>query len=106
MGDNLVRLNLSRFTARDVRKIDELGDKMRLLHRWFRCDRLAGSDGDSFVIYSGDRGPRRYASYQIMRYEDGSYGLSEGNGGKALADGRTMDEVIDALPDDFYYPER
>ena len=41
-----------------------------------------------------------------MRYGDGSYGLSEGNGGKVLADGRTMDEVIDALPDDFYYPER
>ena len=42
MGDNLVRLNLSRFTARDVRKIGELGDKMRLLHRWLRCYRLDG----------------------------------------------------------------
>ena len=106
MGNNLVRLNLSRFTSRDIRKIDELGEKMRLLHRWFRCERLDSSVGEAFVIYSGDRGPRRYASYQIIRHEDGSYDLSQGNGGKSLAGGRTMDEIIDALPDDFYYPQR
>ncbi len=106
MADNLVRLDLSRFTARDVRKIGELGDKMRLLHRWFRCERLDGPDGEAFAIYSGDRGPRRYASYRIMRHEDGAYGLVEGDGGKELAEGRTIDEVIDALPGDFYYPER
>ncbi len=106
MADNLVRLDLSRFTARDVRKIGELGDKMRLLHRWFRCERLDGSDGEAFAIYSGDRGPRRYASYRIVRHEDGTYGLIEGDGDKPLADGRTIDEVIDALPGDFYYPER
>ena len=106
MADNLVRLDLSRFTARDVRKIGELGDKMRLLHRWFRCERLGGSDGEAFAIYSGDRGPRRYASYRIVRHEDGTYGLIEGDGDKPLADGRTIDEVIDALPGDFYYPER
>ena len=106
MADNLVRLDLSRFTARDVRKIGELGDKMRLLHRWFRCERLDGSDGEAFAIFSGDRGPRHYASYQIVRHEDGSYGLVGGDGDTALADGRTIDEVIDAIPDDFYYPER
>ncbi len=106
MADNMVRLDLSRFTARDVRKIGQLGDKMRLLHRWFRCERLDGSDGEAFAIYSGDRGPRRYASYRIVRHEDGTYGLNECDGDKALADGRTIDEVIDALPGDFYYPER
>ena len=41
-----------------------------------------------------------------MRHEDGTYGLREGDGGKALATGRTIDEVIDAIPGDFYYPER
>ncbi len=106
MADNLVRLDLSRFTARDVRKIGELGDKMRLLHRWFRCERRHGPDGEAFAIYSGDRGPRRYASYRIVRHEDGTYGLIEGDSDAALADGRTIDEVIDALPSDFYYPER
>ena len=32
--------------------------------------------------------------------------LLDGDHGTALADGRTIDEVIDALPGDFYYPER
>ena len=106
MADNLVRLDLSRFTARDVRKIGELGDKMRLLQRWFRCEQLYGPDGEAFAIYSGDRGPHRYASYRIVRHEGGKYGLIEGDGGKPLADGRTIDEVIDGLPGDVYYPER
>ncbi len=106
MADNLVRLDLSRFTARDVRKIGELGDKMRLLHCWFRRERRDGADGEGYAIYSGDRGPRRYASYRIVRREHGAYGLVEGDGGKELAEGRTIDEVIDAIPGDFYYPER
>ena len=106
MTDNLVRLDLSRFTARDVRKIGELGDKMRLLHRWFRCDRHDGSDGESFRIYSGDRGPRRYASYEISRRQDGTYRLTGGDDGEELRRGRTIDEVIDALPSDFYYQVR
>ncbi len=58
MADNLVRLDLSRFSARDARKIDELGDKMRLLHRWFRCERASEPGGEAFAVYSGDRGPR------------------------------------------------
>ncbi len=106
MTDNLVRLDLSRFTARDIRKIDELGAKMRLLHRWFRGERMSGAAGEAFAIYSGDRGPRRYSSYRIVRHEDGEYGLHEGESGKALARGRTIDVVIDAIPGDFYYPER
>ena len=106
MTDNLVRLDLSRFTARDVRKIGELGDKMHLLHRWFRCERQNDSDGEAFKIYSGDRGPRRYASYQISRHDNGTYSLIEGDGGTELAHGRTIDKVIDALPGDFYFPKR
>ena len=106
MADNLVRLDLSRFSARDARKIDELGDKMRLLHRWFRCERASEPGGEAFAVYSGDRGPRRYSSYRIVRYEDGAYGLLEGDGGECLATGRTIDDVIDAIPDDFYYPKR
>ncbi len=106
MADNLVRLDLSRFSARDIRKIDELGDKMRLLHRWFRSERLSDAGGEAYAIYSGDRGPRRYSSYRIVRHQDGAYGLREGDGGKALATGRTIDEVIDAIPGDFYDPVR
>ncbi len=106
MADNLLRLDLSRFTSRDVDKIDRLGDKMRLLHRWFRRERLDDAGGEAFAIYSGDRGKRRYASYRIVRHADGAYGLLDGDRGTALADGRTIDEVIDALPSDFYYPER
>ena len=106
MADNLVQLDLSRFTARDVRKIGELGHKMRLLHRWFRCERLADANGDSFKVYSGDRGPRRYANYRISRHADGTYSLTDGDDGVELARGRTIDVVIDALPNDFYYPKR
>ncbi len=105
MADNLVRHDLSRFTARDVGKIGDLGDKMRLLHRWFRRERQDGPDGDAVAIYSGDRGPRRYAGYRIMRHEGGAYRLVEGDGGKLLAEARTIDAVIDAIPDDFYYPD-
>ncbi len=106
MADNLVRLDLSRFTARDIRKIGRLGDKMRLLHRWFRGERITVGDGDGFAIYSGDRGPRRYASYRIVRFADGAYGLLDGVSGEPLATGRTVDAVMDAIPDDFYYPDR
>ena len=106
MADNLVRLDLSRFTARDLRKIHRLGDKMRLLHRWFRGDRITGRDGDGFAIYSGDRGPKPYASYRIVRFADGAYGLLDGISGDALATGRTVDAVMEAIPDDFYYPGR
>ena len=106
MTDNLVRLDLSRFTARDVGKIKALGDKMRLLHRWFRCERLDVASGAAMAIYSGDRGPRRYASYRITRGADGTYGLAAGDGERRLAVGRTIDEVIDAIPNDFYYTER
>ena len=97
MSGNLVRLNLSRFTARDVHKLSELSDNMRLIHRWCRCERLDGPDGDAFVICSVDRSPCRYASYRIRRHEDGTYSLTEGYGGKSLADGRTMEKVCDAL---------
>ena len=106
MADNLVRLDLSHLTSRDLRKIDEIGDKMRLLHRWFRSHRVGATDGEAYAIYSGDRGPRRYASYRIVRRRDGVYGLLDGDGGTALAEGRTIDAIIDAIPDDFYYPER
>jgi len=106
MTDKLVRLDLSRFTARDIRKVGELGDKMRLLHRWFRSERVDGADGQAFKVYSGDRGPRQYASYQFSRRDDGTYRLIEGDSGEELARSRTIDGVIDALPSDFYYPER
>ena len=106
MADNLLRLDLSRFSARDMRKIGELGDKMRLLHRWFRSERLDAPEGDAVAIYSGDRGPRRYASYRIVRRRDGAYALLNGDGAEILATGRTIDATIDAIPGDFYHTKR
>ena len=94
MEDNLVRLKLSRFTVRDVCK---LGDKVRLLHRWVRYERLDGSDGDAFVIILGDRDPRRHTSYRFTRHDDGTYSLNVGYGVKSWAEGRAMDKVTEAL---------
>ena len=85
---------------RDVCKLGalgELGDKVRLLHRWVRCEQLDGSDGDAFVIFLGDCGPRRYTSYRFKRHDDGTYSLNEGYGGKSWAEGRAMDKLTEAL---------
>ena len=103
MSDNLVNLDLRRFTPADAEKIDALQKKVWMMRRWCRCDHLTGDDGEEFALYSGDRGRQPYASYRIVRRDDGVYVLSDGRTGDAIVEGRTIDSVIAALPDDFYF---
>ena len=103
MADKLVRLDVSRFSKSDVHKVQALGDKLKLMRRWFRCERRQESGHDCFVVYSGDRGPTPYSLYHIVRNADGSYNLVDPKRAKTLASARTIDVVIDALPNDFYY---
>jgi len=99
-----VRLDLRQFTERDLKKIAALGDKVRLTHRWYRSER--SPDGAIVTIYSGDRGPVPYASYQIAREADGTYRLTNTRTGSRIAAARTIDSVLDAVPDDFFYSGR
>jgi hypothetical protein len=103
MTDNLVRLDVSRFSKSDVSKVQALGDKLKLMRRWYRCERQQGSGHDRFVVYSGDRGPTPYSVFHIVRNPDGSYALFDPKADKTLVSARTIDAVIDALPNDFYY---
>lgn len=103
MAENLVRLDLSRFTRADIDKILALRDKLGLMHRWFRWEQMQRDGCEQYAIYSGDRGPRRYAAYRIARNRDGGYQLIDHRGGDVLATGRVIDAVLDALPADFYY---
>lgn len=103
MAGRLVPLDLSRLTPADLAKIEALGGKLRLMHRWFRCERGRGADGDRVILYSGDRGPARYAAYAITRGKDGSYVLSDPRRGRTLATERTIDAALRALPADFYH---
>ncbi len=106
MTENLVPLDLSRFTRADLEKIEGLSRKLRLMHRWFRSDRLDGETRDTFALYSGDRGPRPYVGYRIARREDGVYELINPKGGQVLSSGRSINAVIQAIPDDFFYTGR
>ncbi|MGE3932699.1 MAG: hypothetical protein AB7F67_05580 [Rhodospirillaceae bacterium] len=103
MAENLVRLDLGRFTATDVSKILGLQSKLRLMHRWFRHERVTADGTDAITVYSGDRGPTPYASYRFVRHRDGQYELVNARTRASLARGRTVDTVLRALPDDFYY---
>jgi hypothetical protein len=106
MTNNLVQLDLSRFSRSDIAKIENLGQKLRLMHRWFRFERReedTGDGGDGYLLYSGDRGPRNYVSYGIHRLYDGAYELRDPRRKTVLASARSIDEVIDALPEDFFY---
>ncbi|MBM3486858.1 MAG: hypothetical protein FJX67_09520 [Alphaproteobacteria bacterium] len=103
MVDNLVRLDLARFTAADLKKIAALGTRLTLMHRWFRHDRKMLDGRECITVYSGDRGPVRYASYRICRDPDGTYELVDGRSGRRIATARTLDAVLAALPDDFFY---
>lgn len=101
--DNLVRLDRSPFSKKDTEKIKAVGDKQKLLYRWFRCERLTQEGLDRFVLYSGARGRTPYAAYRVERYGDGRYKLADQRTDEALAEGRTLDAVLDKLPDDFFY---
>ena len=103
MSDNVVALDLARFTAADARKIEELQQKVWMMRRWCRFDRIEKDGAEAIHLYSGDRGPQPYASYRLSRSKTGAYDLFDGRSGEKLAMGRTIDDVIDALPEDFYY---
>jgi hypothetical protein len=103
MAADLVRLDLSRFTRADIDKIEQLGSKLRLMHRWFRYERLVDQGVHAIEIYSGDRGPRRYIGYRIVRREDGEYELYGRRDTALLARSRSIDAVLHGIPDDFFY---
>lgn len=101
--DNLVRLDRSPFSGADIQKIQALGEKQRLLYRWFRSERLTRPGLDQYLLYSGARSRTPYAAYRVERYSDGTYRLLNQRTDELLAQGRTLDEVLDRLPDDFFY---
>ena len=103
MSDNVVTLDLARFTAADAEKIEELQRKLRMMRRWCRFDRIERNGAEAIQLYSGDRGRQPYASYRLSRSKTGVYELFDGRSGDKLAIGRTVNEVIDALPEDFYH---
>ena len=102
---NIVTLDMAKLTRRDVDKIDSLSAKLKLMHRWYRCERWLDQGLDQVAIFSGDRSNTPYASYRIARQNDGAYLLSDHRTGRVLASGRSIDPIIDAIPNDFYYAD-
>ena len=101
--DNLVQLDRSPFSQADLRKIRALGEKQKLMYRWFRSERITQPGLDQFKVYSGARSRTPYAAYRIERYGDGTYKLFNHRTDELLAEDRTIDAVLDKLPDDFFY---
>lgn len=101
--DNLVQLDLSPFSPADLKKIGALGEKQKLLYRWFRSERITQPGLDQYKIYSGARSRTPYAAYRFERYGDGTYKLLNQRTDEILAEERTLDAVLDKLPDDFFY---
>ena len=99
---NLVELDLSPFSKSDLAKIKALGEKLRLLYRWFRAERVTQPGLDQYLIYSGDRSRTPYAAYRVDRHRDGEYRLVSLKTDECLAAARTMAGVLDRLPDDFF----
>lgn len=104
MSENLFELDLSKFTRSDAGKLRALNDKLKLMRRWYRFEITRKLDGEEAQLYSGNRGPARYAHYRILRRRDGAYVLLASSSDTALRESRTIDDVLDAIPDDFFYP--
>ncbi len=103
MQADLLRLDLARFTARDLEKVAALARKLELMHRWYRSERIPGGEADEVRIYSGDRSNAPYACYRISRRGDGSYRLADHRSGREIARARSIDPVIEAIPGDFFH---
>lgn len=103
MPADLVRLDLARFTARDLQKIEVLAGKLKLMHRWYRSERVSTAGADEIRVYSGDRGNAPYSCYRISRDADGAYRLVDHRSGREIALARSIDPVIEAIPGDFFY---
>ena len=101
--DNLVELDMSAFSRADLDKISALGRKQRLLYRWFRCERKTEPGLDFYLVYSGARGRTPYAAFRFERRRDGRYWLLDGRNSEIIADGRTLDDVMARLPENFFY---
>ncbi len=101
--DNVVSLDLSVFTRGDIEAIKSLGEKQKLLFRWFRCERKTEPGRDQYMIYSGTRSRTPYAAYRIERRKDGTYHLMEQRTDTEIAAGRIIGDVITKIPDDFFY---
>jgi hypothetical protein len=100
---NLVALDLSRFSRGDIAKMEKLGEKQRLLYRWFRLERNTEPGLDQCVMYSGARGYSPYAAYRVARHRDGRYELFDQRSSNSIIEGRTINSALEALPEDFYY---
>jgi hypothetical protein len=103
MPADLVRLDLARFSARDLEKIGKLAGKLRLMHRWYRSERVSTAGADEIRVYSGDRSNAPYSCYRISRHADGTYRLADHRSGREIALARSIDPVIEAIPGDFFY---
>jgi hypothetical protein len=102
-SENLVELDMSPFSKLDLEKIKALGEKQRLLYRWFRAERITRAGQDQYLIYSGDRTRTPYSAYRVERYRDGEYRLCNQRTHECIVTARTMGDVLDRLPDDFFY---
>ncbi len=102
-ADNLLTLDLARFSRRDLDKIAALSGKLALMHRWYRTERRSVAGSEQVAIFSGDRSSTPYAGYRITRLEDGAYRLSDYRTGRVLATARAIDAVLEAIPGDFYH---
>ncbi|MFT5438713.1 MAG: hypothetical protein ACI9MJ_000573 [Alphaproteobacteria bacterium] len=101
--ENLVELDMSPFSKPDLERIKALGEKQRLLYRWFRAERITRAGLDQYLIYSGDRTRTPYSAYRVERYRDGEYRLCNQRTDECIVTARTMGDVLDRLPDDFFY---
>lgn len=103
MPADLVRFDLARFTARDLEKVEALARKLKLMHRWYRSERVAREGADEIAVYSGDRSNTPYSCYRISRLGDGSYRLADHRSGRDIAAARSIDPIIEAIPGDFFH---
>ncbi|MDA1326870.1 MAG: hypothetical protein O3C34_19285 [Proteobacteria bacterium] len=101
--DNLIQLDRLPFSQADLKKITALGEKQRLMYRWFRSERITQPGLDQYKVYSGARGRNPYAAYRVERHGDGTYKLFDQRTDTVLAEDRTIDAVLEKLPDDFFY---
>ena len=101
--DNIIELDLSPFSKDDIEKIKALGMKQKLCYRWFRYHRKTEVGLDQILLYAGSRGRSPYSSYRVDRYRDAQYSLVSQRTGETIVTGRTIESVLDYLPDDFFY---
>lgn len=101
--NNIIELDLSSFSKEDIEMIEALGEKQQLCYRWFKYQRETEPGLDQFFLYSGNRGRTPYSCYRIDRHRDAQYSLISHRTGETIITGRTLEAVLNHLPDDFFY---